>query len=222
MQLPVEPPQLAQRVLEGLRIGDYYAGGEHRQVPDADIYPSYRGPAAAGRDMPLDLDSERDIPAVGDTADRGGHDAGSALLQAAGELAGGFMGLERADPGERDVLAVSLYSKWSGGEPAGVPAPTLLPGSWKTDPAASATARLGVREVLEGASEPVQARGVGLLAVVCPPGGDLVLGPVPLSAEGRQCPRHLNVLASPPLLQPLLYQPQPPVVGIPGGTAMGS
>src|SRR6266545_2151943 len=155
MQFPVEPPQVTQRALEGVRVGDYHAGGQHGKVAHTHVHADHGGLAVAGRALPLDLDGEGHEPAVGGAGDSGGQDAGGALLQAAGELAGGLVGLERADPEQRDVLAVSLHPKWSGDEAAGITAAALALRSWEAHPPTPTVASLGVREVLEGASEAV-------------------------------------------------------------------
>jgi hypothetical protein len=94
------------------------------------------------------------------------------------------MGLECADPRQRDVPTVGFDSKRSGGEPAGVPGTTLSLDSWKAYPAALSAAGNGVGPVVEGAGEPVQAGGVSLLAVLSPPGSNLTLSLVPLAPKG--------------------------------------
>jgi hypothetical protein len=56
--------------------------------------------------------------------------------------------LELAEPWERDVVAVSLHPKRSGGETAGVPAAALALRSREAHLTTLAAASLGVREVL--------------------------------------------------------------------------
>jgi len=94
-------------------------------VPDADIHADHGGLAVAGWEIALYLDGEGDKPAVGGTADGGGQDPGGALFQASGELAGGLVGLEDADPGKLDVRAVGKDLDGAGGEPAGISAASL-------------------------------------------------------------------------------------------------
>ena len=65
---------------------------EHGQVPDAGINPYDAVMTVVFGDRPLDLDGEGDEPAVGGSGDGCGHDAGSAELQASGELASRFRG----------------------------------------------------------------------------------------------------------------------------------
>ena len=97
MQLSIEPPQLAQRPLEGTRVRNHCAGGEHRQVPYADVYANNGGRTVAGWEVALHLDGEGDEPAVSRSGHRRGEDAGGALLQTAGELTGGLMRFEHTD-----------------------------------------------------------------------------------------------------------------------------
>jgi hypothetical protein len=105
MQLSVQPPQLALGVLEGMGIGNRCSGGQHRQMPDANIHPHHARPAvASSRGRPLYLDGEGDVPAVGGAGDGGGEDAGGAMLEAAGELAGGLVGPEHANAGQLDAF----------------------------------------------------------------------------------------------------------------------
>jgi hypothetical protein len=54
----------------------------------------------------LDFDGERHKPAIGSAADGGGQDAGGALLQSPRQLSRRLVGLEDANAGELDVLAV--------------------------------------------------------------------------------------------------------------------
>jgi hypothetical protein len=46
-----------------------------------------------------------------------GQDAGTALLDAACQFPGGLMGLDPAQPGQRDVVAVGFYPNSAGGQP---------------------------------------------------------------------------------------------------------
>jgi len=214
MQLTVAPPQLAQGALQRPRVGDVRSGGEGCQVPDTSVDADHARAAVPSRDVALDLDGEGDVPAVGGAGDGGGQDAGAAVLQPSGELAGRLVGLKYADLGQPNVLAVVQHLDPAGGEPAGVPGSPLPLLVWKPHRAPLTTAMLRVSPVLERSGEPVQAGGVGFLAVLGPPGSDLILGAVPVPAEGRQGPGHLDVLAGPTLLQAGLDQSQPPVVGV--------
>lgn len=95
------------------------------------------------------------------------------------------MGLEDTNPGELDVLAVTEHLDLAGGEPAGVAGSALLLEPREAHRAALATAVPGVGPVLERPCQPVQAGCVGLLAVLSPPGRDVLLAAVPLSSQRR-------------------------------------
>src|SRR4029453_12721744 len=99
---------------------------------------------------PLDLDREGDEPAVGGSGDGGGKDAGGTVLKAAGELACGFVGLQDADPGELDVLAIGHHLDGPGGEPAGLPAAPLPLPLREPDRTSLASPGSRVGPVLEG------------------------------------------------------------------------
>src|SRR5215216_2006415 len=94
-------------------------------MPDADVHTHRGGHTVACRDGPLDLDGERDEPAVGGSGNGGGQDAGTALLEATGKLPSGFMGFEHADARELDVPAVGQHLDGAGSESAGVAAAPL-------------------------------------------------------------------------------------------------
>jgi hypothetical protein len=190
-------------------------------VADSNIDPDDPVVTVAGGHGPLDLDGEGDVPAVGSAGDGGGQNAGGALLEASGELPGGFMGLEDADAGELDVLAVGKQLDGAGGEPAGVPTAPLPLESWEGDRAALTTAAPRVAPVLQRPGQPIKAGGVGLLAVLGPPGSDLLFGAIPLPPQLGQGPWHLDVLTSVTLVESGFHQLQAPVVGDPGGTAVG-
>ena len=95
------------------------------QLADADIHSHHIGLPVATSELSLDLDSKGDEPAVSRAADRGGQDAGAALLDSPSELTGGLMGLEDADPGKLDVRAVLQHLDGAGSEAAGVPRAAL-------------------------------------------------------------------------------------------------
>ena len=126
-------------------------------MANAHIHPNDSRSAVAGREMPLNLHCEGDEPPVGLTADGGGQDAGGALLQAAGKLAGRLVRLEDSDPRQLEVLAVAQHLYLAGRESAGVSGVTLLLESGKTDRAAFAATRLGVAPVLQRPGQPIQA-----------------------------------------------------------------
>jgi len=86
MQLSVESPQLAQRAFKGARVRDDGSGGEHGQVPDADVHADHGVLAIARWEPRLNFAGEGDVPTVGGLGDRGGHDARSAVFDTAGEL----------------------------------------------------------------------------------------------------------------------------------------
>jgi len=220
-QFPVEPPECAQGVLEGARVGDGHPGGQHRQMPDADIHPNHTRHAVAGRYLPLHLDGERHEPAVGLTGDGGGQNPGGALLQTTGELPCRLVRLDDPDAGELDVFAVGQHPDGAGGEPAGSPGAALLLAAREAHRAALATAVAGVAPVLERPRERVQAAVVGLLAVLLPPGRHVMLGAVPLASQLRKGPGHLHVMASLPLVEAGGDQLQAPVVGKQHRTGVG-
>src|SRR4029453_15489599 len=153
--------------------------------------------------------------------DGGGEDAGGSVFEAAGELAGGLVGLEHADPGQLDALSVVQYLDGAGGEAASVSGPALPFAAWEAHRAPAAVAGLGIGVVLERSCQPVQSRLVGFLAVLSPPGGDLVLSAIPFPLKFRKCPwnRHARVCLA--LFESLLDQPEAPIMGNPGGTAVG-
>jgi hypothetical protein len=68
-----------------------------------------------------------------------------------------------------------------------------------------------VRPVLQRSSERVQARAIGLLGVLRPPGRDLVLGAVPFAAQFEQAPGDPDILTRRATAQPLLDQGKAPV-----------
>ena len=167
-------------------IGNRGSGGQHRQMPDANIHPDYAGPAvASGGRRPSHLDGEGDVPAVGGAGDGGGEDAGGAVFEAAGELAGGLVGLEHADPGQLDARSVVQNLDGAGGEAASVSGPALPFAAGEAHRAPAAAAGLGIGVVLERSCQPVQSRLVGFLAVLSPPGRDVLLAAVPLSSQRR-------------------------------------
>jgi hypothetical protein len=154
MQLTVEPPQLAQGAFQRPRVGDGRSGGEGRQVPDAGIDADHARAAVPGRSAPLDLNGEGDEPAVGDACNGGGQDTGAAVLQAVGELAGRLVGLEDADLGQPDVLAVVQHLDPAGREPAGIPGSPLPLGVREPHRSALATTMLRVSPVLRARASP--------------------------------------------------------------------
>src|SRR6266545_6113656 len=109
----------------------------------------------------------------------------------------------------------------AGGKSAGVMGAPLPLSSWEAHRTAPAMAPMGVGPVPEGPCKPVQAGRVGLLAVLGPPGGDLLLGAVPFPPQLRQGPRYLDVVACTALVETGLDQLKAPVVGDPGGAAVG-
>jgi hypothetical protein len=113
-------------------------------VADAGVDTDDGVVTVAGRGAALNFDGEGDEPAVGGSGDGGGQDTGSAVLKASGELAGGFMGLEDADAGQLDVLAVREHLDRTGGEPAGVSAAPFSFPAREAHWAALAAASLGV------------------------------------------------------------------------------
>src|SRR5215217_3375034 len=119
-KLTIQPSQLPECVLQRAGVGDHRSVGEHGQLANADVNPDHR-PPGVDREVPLDLDGEGNTPAIGGSTDGGGQDAGASLLQAAGHLAGGLVGLEHPDPWKLDVLAVAQDLDLAGGEPAGIP-----------------------------------------------------------------------------------------------------
>jgi hypothetical protein len=73
----------------------------------------------------LELAGERDEPAVASQTNRRGKDLGSALLDAAGKLAGGLVRPDPSKAGQHDVMPVRLHPDRPGGEPARLPPATL-------------------------------------------------------------------------------------------------
>src|SRR5919201_2894756 len=181
-------------------------------MPDADVDSDYAGPTVAGRDGPLHLDGERHKPPIGSTADGGGQDAGTALLQPPRQLSRRLVGLEDANAGKLDVLAVRQHLDLPGGEPAGDPRVALVLPAWETHRAALAAAASRVAPVPKRPRERVQAAVVGLLGVLGPPGRHLTLGAVPFPPQLPKRPRHLHVLSGGALIQPSLDQLQAPVI----------
>jgi hypothetical protein len=102
-------------------------------VTNADIDANHRRPPVVDREVPLDLNGERDEPAIGGPADRGGQNPSGALLQAASQLASRLMGLEHPDPRKLNVLAVGQHLDRAGGEATGVPGTTLPLEPWNAD-----------------------------------------------------------------------------------------
>jgi hypothetical protein len=127
MQLSVEPPQLTQRAFKGTGVRDDGSGGEHGQVPDADVHSDHVVPATAPWEPPLYFTGEGDEPAVGGPGHRGRHNAGGAVLDSAGELSRRFVSLEYPDPRQLDMLAVAQHADGTSGEPAGLVAMRSLP-----------------------------------------------------------------------------------------------
>jgi len=118
------------------------------------------------------------------------------------------------------VVAVWLDADRAGGEPAGRAGAALGLAPGEAHPTPGSAACLGVRPVLQCACQGVQAGVVGLLGVLTPPGGHLVLGAVPLPPQRRQRPGHLHVKAGGTLVEALLDQVQAPVEGTPGRAAV--
>jgi hypothetical protein len=118
-ELPVQPSQPPLRPVQRSRVGDHLASGQHRQVADADVDADHAGHTSTVGNAPLDLYRERHEPAARGAGDRGGQDAGGALFEAAGELAGGLVGAEPSDPGQDHVVPVGLDADGAGGESAG-------------------------------------------------------------------------------------------------------
>jgi hypothetical protein len=97
--------------------------------------------------------------------------------------------------------------------------PRLEPG--KPDPPAGPAAVLGVRPVAKGRDQVGDPRGVGLLGAGPPPRRNLVFGPVPLSADGRQVPcQRRDRRVGRPGVQVGLDLRKRPVVGEPAGAKM--
>ena len=220
-QTPVEPSKLSGRSFQGSWVRDgRLASREYGQVTDADIHSNRGRLPVGGRDLTFNLGGEGHEPAVGRSGDGGGQNPGGALLQAAGELASRLVGLEDADTGKLDMLAVRQHLDRAGGEAAGVPTAALLLELWEADRAALAVTAPGVAPVPQSSGQSIQAGGVGLLGVLGPPWGDFVLRPVPFPPQLRQRPWHLHPRVGSMLVEVGLDQRQTPVVGDPGGSAM--
>src|SRR4029453_8182352 len=80
---------------------------------------------------------------------------------------------------------------------------------------------LRVAPVPQRSGQPIQAGGVGLLGVLRPPRGNLVLRPVPFPPQLGQGPWHRHLRVGSVLVEVGLDQRQTPVVGDPGGSAVG-
>jgi hypothetical protein len=215
--LALQPAAFALCPLQGPRVGDLFAGGQHRQLPDARVHPDRARVAVGSGELADHLAGERHIPAVGHPSDGGREDPAGAALKVAGELAGRLVSLDDPDPRELDVLAVGQDPDRPRGEPAGISAPALLEPR-EADSAAVAAAVPGVSPVLQRPRQAVQPRGIGFLAVVRPPGRGLVLGVVPFAPQRRQRPRHLDLLPGRAGVQALFDQLKAPVVGESGPT----
>jgi hypothetical protein len=136
-------------------------------------------------------------------------------------LRGGFVGFEHPNPRKLDVLSVVQHLDRACGEPARIPTAPFPLHARKADQAALAAAGFCVGPVLERPCQSVQTGGVGFFAVLGPPRSDLLLGAVPLSPQFGKGPRHVDILTSATLVKSRLDQLQGPVVGDPGGTAVG-
>jgi hypothetical protein len=110
------------------------------------------------------------------------------------------------------VLTVGQHLDRAGGEPASVSGPAFLLESREADRASLAAATAGVAPVLQRPGQPVQAAAVGLLGILGPPGGDLMLSLISLSSQVREGPWDLSRGIDPTLLQPRLHEVKAPVV----------
>ena len=155
LPLALQPAACTLRPLQGPRVGDLLAGGQHRQLPDAHIHPDRARVAVGGGELADELASERHIPAVGHPRDGGSEDPAGAALKMAGEFAGRLVSLDDPDPWKLDVLAVGQDPDRPGGEPAGIPAPALLePG--EADRATRTAGVPGISPVLQRPRQAVQ------------------------------------------------------------------
>jgi len=102
----LEAVALVLQTLQGTRIGDLFAGGQHRQVPDPHIHPDCARVLIGGGQLASDCARKGDIPATGRASDGGRQNAAGATLEVAGELAGRFVGLDGPEPRELDMFAV--------------------------------------------------------------------------------------------------------------------
>ena len=205
------------RPLQGPRVGDLLASRQHRQLPDAHIYPD-RARVAVGRgELADELAGERHVPPACHPGDGGRENPASSVLKVAGELARRLVSLDDPDPRELDMLAIGQDTDRPGGEPAGILASAVLEPR-EADPAAAAASVPEASPVLQRPRQAVQPRGVGFLAVIRPPGRDLVFGAVPLAPQRRQCPRHLHLLPGRAGVEALFDQFKAPVVSESGPT----
>jgi hypothetical protein len=189
-------------------------------MTNPDVHPNdLRLPIACGN-VPVDLHSEGDEPAVGRSTDSSGKDARCTLLDPSSKFPSGLVRLDGPDPGKLDVLAIREDPDCPGREPAGRPSPIFSLSLREADPATLTAAVSQVGEVLERSREPVQAAALGFLGVLCPPWSNLVLGAVPLLPQRRQRPWHIYCRIGLALVQPSLHQFQSPVVYDSGRSTM--
>src|SRR5574342_683095 len=180
--------QVAQCPPEMTWVGHGLAGGEHRQVRDAHVHAGRRLRPRRGTAGALHLDGERTKPTATLEAYRGRQDPGGAGPDAASELAGRLVRLDRTQAWQGDVLAVGLHPDGAGGEPhAGHTTATRAePG--KPDPPTGTLARARGGEVAQRAGQAVQGGGERLVAALGPPRRYLGLGVVPGPAQCGQVP----------------------------------
>ena len=132
----IRSPQASQVKVRSARMSvtlthpqaEHVLDEEYGQMTNANVHPYHACSTVAGREMPITSTVKENKPPVRGPTDGGGEDAGGSLFDPSSELAGGLVGLERADPWKLNVLAIGPHSDGAGGEPGGISPPSTPAG----------------------------------------------------------------------------------------------
>ena len=191
-ELSIQAPEAALRLPERRWIRDQPAIRENRQVSDADLHAD-RGLRPAGlRDRPVDPAGERHKPAIPSPSGCRRHDPCGPLPEASGQLPGGLVRADAADPRQGYMVAVGLDTDSAGREPTGL-RPSAFPLAFgESHPGTGAAPLLGVLPVLECSGEPVEAPS-------CRPTGSRLRGSRACAAGGELDPGRIGTPGPPGL-----------------------